>query len=330
MSGIADIISPIFGNESSGEKAAGQAADAQAGAYREGAQIQSDAIQKAIDEMRSQFEAGKGELDPYSQAGLGSLEQQQALLGLLGEDKQSTAMEGFKESPGQKYLREKQEKALLQNAAAIGGLGGGNVRTALQEQAAGIAATDYDNYYNKLSGLTGGGQNAAANIAQIGSNFGANAGNMITQQGNAMAGGVTNAANARASGIIGQQQARAANMGNLINIGGMIAGGMSGSGDAGGAASPNVLSDKKMKKNIRTLDTKKCFDAVISMPLKSWKYLEELGIDENTHIGPMAQDAPDMIKIKGKEVLSLHDELMMIAGAMQHMLKGGLNVVNYC
>jgi hypothetical protein len=97
-------------------------------------------------QIQDRFKAIRGEnigrLTPYTEAGRGALTEQQALLGLSGQGAQQEAYARFTESPGQAFLRERQERALLRNAAAIGGLGGGNVRTALQEQAFGRAQYD--------------------------------------------------------------------------------------------------------------------------------------------------------------------------------------------
>jgi hypothetical protein len=110
------------------------------------------AYQDLIAEQRLRGE--KQAYQPYTQTGEAALGEYQALLGLSGEQAAREAESRFKETPGQRYLREKQEKALLRNSAAIGGLGGGNVRTALQEQAAGIAQTQRGDYLDRLKRLT--------------------------------------------------------------------------------------------------------------------------------------------------------------------------------
>ena len=56
----------------------------------------------------------------------------------------------------------------MANAAALGGLGGGNVRTALQEQAFGRAQTDYENQLGRLAGLSAQGLTAAQGGLQAG------------------------------------------------------------------------------------------------------------------------------------------------------------------
>lgn len=123
------------------------------------------------EELRTATSKGISYLDPYSQAGNQAVNLQAALTGALGTEAQQQAMQNFTESPGQAWLRQQQEKALLRNQAAIGGLGGGNVRTALQEQAYGISAQQYQDYLNNISQLAQQGQGAASqqgSMAQAG------------------------------------------------------------------------------------------------------------------------------------------------------------------
>lgn len=289
-------------------------------------------------------------------------------------------------TPGQEFIRERQRQALLRSAGAIGGLGGGRVRTALQQQAAGFAQQDIQfqreaerqarleraarrqfqqqfrqrglvlgqqaqrqagldvlrasqfqqqaerqaalDRLNALRALTGGAQQATGQLGQLGAQA---AGRIGAAQ---IAGG-----QAQAQGILGAQQARQGLLGQIGAAGlgaGLGASGALGSTfgitdgkltstpvTAGQGALLGLLSDRNLKTDIKDLDTKACFEVVQSMPLKIWRYLKEIGLGEDLHLGPMAQDAPEMIKIPGQLALSLHDELMMIAGAIQYM--GGKN-----
>lgn len=108
-----------------------------------------------------------GEYSPYTQAGQAAIQQEAALSGALGAEAQQAAIDAFIESPGQKYLREQQEKALLRASAATGGLGGGRVQSALQEQAMGIAATQQQQQLENLRSLASRGQEAAGATAGI-------------------------------------------------------------------------------------------------------------------------------------------------------------------
>ncbi|GAG37164.1 unnamed protein product, partial [marine sediment metagenome] len=93
-----------------------------------------------------------------------TLAELQAELSTLGEAPQGTAQEqqqaafaALNESPGQQFLRDRAQKNLLRNSAAIGGLGGGNVRSALVQQGIGFAQQDLQNQFSRLGQLAGQG-----------------------------------------------------------------------------------------------------------------------------------------------------------------------------
>tara|TARA_R110000782_G_scaffold203609_1_gene292157 strand:- start:333 stop:1238 length:906 start_codon:yes stop_codon:yes gene_type:complete len=291
------IVSGIFGGGNAAEDAA---------------TIQSQSADKGVAEQRRQFDITQKTLKPSIEAGTQALAIQQALLGFGSPEEQTAAMSDFNESPAQQFIRQRQEKALVANASATGGLGGANIQTALQEQAANIAGSQYGEYYNRLAGLSGTGQQAASTQGQLGANMASN-----IQQGYNASG------QAQASGILGAQQANAAIGQQVLGAGvgaGLGALGMAGAGvGAGGGALLGLLSDKNMKHDIEDLDPKECYDIVQGLDLKAWRYLERTGLDQGVHFGPMAQDAPKCIKIEGHEMLDLHDELMLIAGALQYL-----------
>lgn len=173
----------------------------------EAADVQAEASKMGIGEQRRQFDITQQQLAPFREAGVTALGQQQALLGLGTPEEQQQAFAAFAESPGQQFLRSQQERSLLRNVSAIGGLGGGNVRTALQQQAFGRAQTDIQNQLSRLAGLSGTGQQAAIQTGQFGAGA---AGNIAQLQA---AGGA-----ARASGILGQQQAVQQTIGGLTGL----------------------------------------------------------------------------------------------------------------
>jgi hypothetical protein len=85
---------------------------------------------------------------------------QAAYSGALGAPAQQQAFANFTASPGQEWLRQQAEQGTLRNAAAIGGLGGGNVQQELQRQAMGLAQQDYQNQFNNLGTISDRGFNA--------------------------------------------------------------------------------------------------------------------------------------------------------------------------
>jgi len=171
-----DAASQAAAAAASGQAALGEATalgreDITAG-YDEATQAYLDSIGGATELARAGLGTTEQYLSPYAQAGTSALQQQMDLMSSPLQVDYST----FAESPGQQFLRERQEQALLRNQAAIGGLGGGNVRTALQEQAYGIAAQQESDWYQRqmaerqqqlsnLYSVSGMGMTAGQNIA---------------------------------------------------------------------------------------------------------------------------------------------------------------------
>ena len=164
----------------------------------------------AIAEQRRQFDITQGNLEPFQEAGQQAVGEQQNLLGLNGVEAQQGAYDTFNASPGQKFLRDRAQKSLLRGSAAIGGLGGGNVRSALVQQGVGFAQQDFNNRFGRLGQVAGQGQTAATNIGQ----FGANASNNIS-------GAMVNKGNARATGIANNNQIFQNVLGQGLNAYGM-------------------------------------------------------------------------------------------------------------
>lgn len=248
-SAIAGIAGSFLGSRGAG-RAATRAADFQSGAAEQGIDVQNEQFQRIL-----------GLLGPSIEGGDLARQQQLGLLGLLGPEAQQAAQAQFAESPGQQFIRERQQRALTRNQAAIGGLGGGNIRTALQEQAAGFAAQDFGNQFNRLGGLAGAGQQAATNIGQFGQASAANIGNLLTQRGQA-----------QASGTLGRGEARAGLIGGLV----------SGIG--------SIFSDSKLKDNIKRIGKIGCLNVY------EWTW-KTTGLDD---VGFIAEEVkehfPDLVE----------------------------------
>lgn len=114
-----------------------------------------------------QIGQGTGGLTPFISPGQQANQQQAALSGALGPEAQAAAFQAFTESPGQAFLREQGQRAIINQAAATGGLGGGNVLTELQRQGQGLALQDLQNQFNRLGQVTGAGLTAAGQVGQL-------------------------------------------------------------------------------------------------------------------------------------------------------------------
>ena len=260
--GIGGAIAAVVGSAVVA-RGASRAAERAAGVQQAGAD-------RAIDVQNEQFQRILELLGPSIEGGDLARQQQLALLGLLGPEAQQAAQQQFQESPGQQFIRERQQRALVRNQGAIGGLGGGNVRTALQQQAAGFAQQDFGNQFARLGSLSGAGQQAAVNLGQ----FGQQTAGQIGQFG-------ILGSQAGAAGILGQQQARGQFVGGLASAAGAF------------------FSDSRLKDNIRKIGKIGCLNVY------EWTW-KTTGLDD---VGFIAEEVkehfPDLVE-KHNGFLKVH------------------------
>ena len=152
-------------------------------------------------------------LDPFAAGGGAAFGQQVALSGAGGAPAQAQAFQQFNESPGQAFLRDQGQQALLRGSSAIGGLGGGNVRRELVQQGIGFAQQDFGNQFNRLGALSQIGAGAAGQQASIAQRLGEFGGQAILGTGQDLAGGRTRAG----EGIAAATGATGSALANLIN-----------------------------------------------------------------------------------------------------------------
>jgi hypothetical protein len=158
---------------------------------------QQQSYQMGIDEQRRQFDELRRLLEPYTQAGLPALKQQQALLGLEGPEAQQAAISAIESQPGFQSMIQQGENAMLQNASATGGLRGGNLQGAMAQFRPQMLAQAIQDQYSRLGGMTTLGQQSAAGVGSAG-----------MQTGRDIAGLLGNIGAARAGGILGQGKAK--------------------------------------------------------------------------------------------------------------------------
>jgi len=159
-----------------------------------------------IAEARRQFAAVQQVLQPYITAGnnaLGPLQQiqstgmealqgQRALLGMDGTDAQGQAIQGLQNSPEMAAYVQQGENSMLQNAAATGGLRGGNTQAAMAQFRPQLLAGLISQQYDRLGGLAGLGANTSSMLYQTGQSAAAGVGSagmqVAGQVGSALAG----------------------------------------------------------------------------------------------------------------------------------------------
>ena len=258
----------------SGQHSGAKAKDA----AKDAARTQEDAALAGIDEQRRQFDVTQESFRPFQEAGVAAIGSQQDLLGLRGQEAQQSAFDAFNQSPGQQFLRDRAQKNLVRNSSAIGGLGGGNVRSALVQQGVGFAQQDFQNQFGRLGQLAGQGLSSTQSVGQ----FGQNTANNIQQ-------GLNLSGQARASGILGQQQAAAQQQQQLQQT---------------GFAALSFFSDPKLKSNKKVIGEKN------GHKIWSWtwnKLAESIGLSGHDR-GVMA----DEVKATNPEAVSIVDGYMKV------------------
>jgi hypothetical protein len=160
----------------------------QSRAARKAADAQSRSAEQGIQEQRRQFDAATRLFQPYVDAGVGSLGQQEALLGLSGPEAQAEAIAQLESGSQFQSLVQQGEAGILANASATGGLRGGNVQGALAQFRPQMLQGMIQQQFQNLGSLTNVGQASAARQAQAGQTTGTNISNLYGQQGAARAG----------------------------------------------------------------------------------------------------------------------------------------------
>lgn len=152
------------------------------------AAAQTAAAEMGIEEQRRQFDTVQELLRPYVEAGTSALGQQLALAGVAGPEAQQAAITALEQGPQFQSLVQQGEEAILQRAAATGGLRGGNVQASLAQFRPQVLSSLIEQQYGRLGGLTATGQASAAGQATAAQTMGSNITNLLQQQGAAAAG----------------------------------------------------------------------------------------------------------------------------------------------
>jgi hypothetical protein len=175
-----------------GSKAAGKAADTQAGAADRAAQLQYDQFERQVELQ-----------EPWRKAG------EEALNKLIPIASEYTPFgtQQFQADPGYAFRMSEGMKGLERSAAARGGLLSGGAMKGIQRFGQDLASQEYQNAFNRyqtertarlapLQSLAGVGQTSAQTLGQAGQTMASNVGEMMTS-----------GAAARASGYVGQANA---------------------------------------------------------------------------------------------------------------------------
>ena len=164
---------------------------------------QTAANQAAIAEQQRQFNINQTNMQPWLQAGQAALGQQGDLLGLNGTSSQQSSIDALKNSPLYQSLFRNGQDTVLNNAAATGGLRGGNTTTSLANFGSDTLASVIQNQLANLGGVSGTGQSSAGSLNSSGSNTASAISQLLSQNGATTGGGILSSTAAQNGGLTG-------------------------------------------------------------------------------------------------------------------------------
>lgn len=199
IAGVATVGGALISSSASGKAAAAQTAAADA----------------SIAEQRRQYDTSREDLAPWRKAGAEGLQQYSSILS--GEADPRMALEKY---PGYQFALEQGTEAIGKSSSARRlGQSGQHLKD-LTKYGQGLATTNFENYMNRLQGLSGAGQNATNSTATLGANAANQIGRSQQEAGQARATGYQNKAAAWGGALEG-----------LATIGGDVFGGSGGTPD---------------------------------------------------------------------------------------------------
>lgn len=163
-------------------------ANQQSKAAKGAANAQTRAADAATEEQRRQFDLTRADQQPWMQAGQNALTQMQAL--------NSGDFSSFKESPDYQFAFDQGLQGLDRSAAARGSLYSGGHSVDLMKFGQGLASQNYNQFYNRLAGLSGTGQTTASGLGTLGQQYANNVGTIGMKNADNMASSYQQSANA--------------------------------------------------------------------------------------------------------------------------------------
>ena len=188
---------PIIAAAGIGLAGSALAAKSQKSAAASASASQSRSARRGIQEQRRQFNKVQKLLKPYRKGGKKAFFAQMDLAGLGNEGEQQEAIDAILAGPEFQSIVQQGEEGILQNAAATGGLRGGDTQAALAQFRPQVLSGLINQQYSRLGGLSNMGQTSAAGVGSAAQSTGANISNLMQQQGAAQAGGALAAGQAQ-------------------------------------------------------------------------------------------------------------------------------------
>lgn len=154
-------------------------------AARSASNTQAAAADRSAEVQREIFAQQRADLEPWRTAGVNALA---PLVAAVGET--------YTQSPGYDFRFREGVRAIDNAASRRGMVDSGARDKALMRFGQGVAADDYNNWYNRMAGIAGVGQTATGQGNSLAGAYGTNLANIYGQGANAQAAGTVGQANA--------------------------------------------------------------------------------------------------------------------------------------
>lgn len=226
---MSSIATAVVGSAVIGAYASNKAGKAQAQAAGEASDAQLQAQRESNTLQKEMYDQNRADMEPWRNAGMGSLSQLVTGLKPGGEFNRNFGMSDFQADPGYAFRQAEGQKSIDNSAAARGSSLSGATLKALTRFGQDTASGEYQNSYNRwnndvsnrfnrISGVAGTGQQATQQIGSMGQQTAGNIaqGNMNTA--NNVAGNTIGAGNARASGYVGMSNAVTGAANNYLTL----------------------------------------------------------------------------------------------------------------
>lgn len=177
------------------------------GGAKKAGKAQERQFNAALNQQNQQFQQTRADNMPWLTAGQQALGASGDLLGLHGNDPMAAAIAALKASPAFTSLYDTGADTILQNAAATGGLRGGNTNNSLASFGSNLLATVIQNQLQNLGGMSSMGAGTAGNLGALGQNNASAVSNLLTQKGSVQANSILAQTGAMQSAIGGMGQA---------------------------------------------------------------------------------------------------------------------------
>jgi hypothetical protein len=224
------LFDDLFGG---GQKAAQDAA-AQKIQGLQNAQAYADPLYaQSQNALTSGYGQAQGIFQPGYNIGQGGAQAYADITGAAGQAGQDRARALFQTDPGYQFARDQALQATERQSGTGGGQYSGNVLSALEDRASGLAQQQYGNYVQRLAPFLGYSLGTAGQL-----------GGAYTGEGTALSGNLTDQAklgygtqagigSAEAAGTLGAAQARTGEINSLLGLGSRLLG-YGGGGSLGG------------------------------------------------------------------------------------------------